>query len=132
MVRVVDVPRPAIFRSSNRDAAGTLRLESCWFALGATRHVPNPGPHFVEHDHFEKTEASFSLIKPDGTTETIDVMGPTSVDVWFEDREGEAHDDDGDGKKYITYRLQKANHKQVTSKLQIAKKTNNKQITNFK
>ena len=54
-------------------------------------------PHFVEHDHFEETEAELTLIKPDGTAETIRVAGPTWVDVWFERREGEARDDDGDG-----------------------------------
>ncbi|MCA9262331.1 MAG: hypothetical protein KDA60_00720 [Planctomycetales bacterium] len=65
------------------------------FKLGPGRHVPNP--HFVEHDIFEDTEAQINLITPTGESQTIDLRGPTQIDVWFENREGEAQDDDGDG-----------------------------------
>ncbi|MCP3937961.1 MAG: hypothetical protein GY708_21645, partial [Actinomycetia bacterium] len=44
------------------------------------------------HDHFEETIAVIDLIGPSGT-ETITLAGPTSVDVWFETREGEALDE---------------------------------------
>ncbi|MCA9186648.1 MAG: hypothetical protein KDA99_13565, partial [Planctomycetales bacterium] len=66
------------------------------YSLGPGTHTPTPG-HFVEHDHFPETQAMFTLIAPNGTEEMINLVGPTSVDVWFEDAEGEAHDDDGDG-----------------------------------
>ena len=62
------------------------------FRLGPARHTPNG--HFVEHDHFEETETQFSLLKPDGSSEVVDLRGPTWIDVWFESREGEARNDD--------------------------------------
>jgi hypothetical protein len=75
------------------------------FSLGSGRHEPNPG-HFVEHDHFEDTEAAIDLVAPDGTQETIELRGPAWVDVWFERREGEAQDDDGDGLDEVMTEIQ--------------------------
>ena len=57
------------------------------FVLGPGRHVPNG--HFVEHDHFEETEAEIELIGPDGSSEIVSLTGPTWIDVWFETAEGE-------------------------------------------
>jgi len=56
------------------------------------------GPsHFTERDYFPDTEGVFELIKPDGTSEAIVAHGPTLVDVWFEDKAGQANDDSGNG-----------------------------------
>jgi hypothetical protein len=44
------------------------------FSLGSGRHEPDP-EQFVEHDHFEETEAQVALIGPDGNQEVIDLGG---------------------------------------------------------
>ena len=65
--------------------------------LGSQLMFGNTREHFVEHDHFDDTEAVLTLDKPDGTSETIILRGPTSIDVWFESQEGQARDHDGNG-----------------------------------
>ncbi|MCP3677657.1 MAG: hypothetical protein GY721_08765, partial [Deltaproteobacteria bacterium] len=57
-----------------------------------------PKPPFIEHDHFEETQAVIDLIAPDGSSETISLSGPTQVDVFFDGvTEGSADDDDNNG-----------------------------------
>jgi hypothetical protein len=52
----------------------------------------------IEIDHFPNSAAAITLVKPDGSEETIGLSGPTTVHVFFEGaREGDADDDDGDG-----------------------------------
>ena len=67
--------------------------EPTGIVIGASRHVPNPG--FIEVDHFEETLAQIELIGPDGSSELIQLSGPSTAHVFFEGGEGDANDDDG-------------------------------------
>ncbi|MCA9266569.1 MAG: hypothetical protein KDA60_22065, partial [Planctomycetales bacterium] len=69
----------------------------------------NRRDHFVEHDIFEETVAKITLITPEGAEEIVDLVGPSWVDVWFENREGEARDDDGNGREEVMTKLRELN-----------------------
>ena len=47
--------------------------------------------------------AEITLEGPNGLEETIVLTGPTWVDVWFENKEGDAKDDDGDGRDEVVF-----------------------------
>ena len=66
-------------------------------------YIPNPP---VEIDQFDYTLGDFTLMMPDGSTETVVVSGPTTVAVWFEGtQEGDAVDNDGDGRDEVRTEL---------------------------
>ncbi|MCP4044810.1 MAG: hypothetical protein GY732_02330, partial [Gammaproteobacteria bacterium] len=58
--------------------------EPSGFVLGAARHIPRP---VVEIDQFETTSAVIELLAPDGSSEVVNVTGPTTVHVFFEGRQ---------------------------------------------
>ncbi len=73
------------------------------FFLGATRHRPRPP---VEIDEFDFSIGAMDLILPDGTTETVQMTGSTTVSVFFEGQnEGSASDDDGDGQDEVVTQM---------------------------
>ncbi|MCP3974837.1 MAG: hypothetical protein GY720_10115, partial [bacterium] len=73
--------------------------EPSGFVLSAARHRPQPP---VEIDQFELTSAQIELLAPDGSSEVVSVSGPTTVHVFFEgDREGDAVDNNGDGREEV-------------------------------
>ncbi|MCP3676081.1 MAG: hypothetical protein GY721_00345, partial [Deltaproteobacteria bacterium] len=73
--------------------------EPSGFSLGAARHIPRP---VVEIDQFETTSAVIELLAPDGSSEVVNVAGPTTVHVFFEgSQEGDAFDNDGDGQDEV-------------------------------
>ncbi|NOT02202.1 MAG: hypothetical protein HOP29_16460 [Phycisphaerales bacterium] len=73
------------------------------FSIGAGRHVPRP---VVEVDHFPNTTAVMELQLPDGGSVPIPLMGPTTVDVYFEGAaEGVAFDNDGDDRDEVRTRM---------------------------
>ncbi|MCP3970993.1 MAG: hypothetical protein GY717_11890, partial [Rhodobacteraceae bacterium] len=55
--------------------------EPSGYTLSAARHVPRP---FVEIDQFDMTSATIELLAPTGSSEVINVTGPTTVHVFFE------------------------------------------------
>jgi hypothetical protein len=73
------------------------------FSIGPAKHVPRP--HVVEHDDFPNTQAQVTLVGPDGSEETVDLQGPAQVDVWFEQTEGAAQDDDNNGLDEVMTKL---------------------------
>jgi len=56
---------------------------------------------FVEVDEFEFWEAEIELIHPSGIREIIPLRGPTTVHVFFEGSEGDADDDNGNGRDEV-------------------------------
>ena len=76
------------------DAAGN----ATGFFLSATRHRPQPP---VEIDEFDFSIGEVEISGPMGA-EIITVSGPTTVAVYFEGHtDGEANDDDGDGRDEV-------------------------------
>jgi hypothetical protein len=61
----------------------------------AEKHTPVPCG-FIEHDFFENTQAYITL-DIGGQFEDVSLTGPTEVDVFFEEDEGDADDDGGNG-----------------------------------
>ena len=56
----------------------------------------------VEIDQFDFTIGSLEIVMPDGTSEILPVTGPTTVAVYFEGAmEGDAHDDNGNGRDEV-------------------------------
>ncbi len=73
--------------------------EPSGFVLGAARHIPRT---VDEIDRFETTSAVIELLAPDGSSEVVNVTGPTTVHVFFEgSQEGDAFDNDGDGQDEV-------------------------------
>jgi hypothetical protein len=65
------------------------------YFLVATRHRPRPP---VEIDRMPFSIGALEIEFPDGTSETVQVTGDTTVHVFFEGQnEGDADDDDGNG-----------------------------------
>lgn len=75
------------------------------FSLGPGNHVPDPLPHFVEHDVFEKTLSRMTILDAQGNPETVVLEGRSAVEVWFERNEGEAQDDDNNGRDEVMTRM---------------------------
>ncbi|MHC4084783.1 MAG: hypothetical protein ACYSWZ_04145 [Planctomycetota bacterium] len=72
------------------DGGGTLT----GFTIGATQYRPNP---FIEVDLFDTSIASVELEAPSGERFTVEMMGTSIINVFFEkDFEGSAEDDDND------------------------------------
>lgn len=71
------------------DAGGTLT----GFMIGLTQYRPNP---FIEVDLFDTSIASIELETPKGEQLSVELMGTSTINVFFEkDFEGSADDDDG-------------------------------------
>ena len=56
---------------------------------------------FIEVDEFDFTIGDVEIGMPDGTSELVALSGPTTVHVFFENNEGQAQDDDGDGRDEV-------------------------------
>jgi hypothetical protein len=65
-------------------------------SLCVTRHRPVP----PEIDYFEYSLAQMTLQMPDGRTETVNLAGPTTVEVAIPP-DGQASDTDGDGRDQV-------------------------------
>ena len=64
------------------------------FMIGATQYRPNP---FIEVDLFDTSIASIELETPKGEQLSVELMGTSTINVFFErDFEGSADDDDND------------------------------------
>ncbi|MCA9248679.1 MAG: choice-of-anchor D domain-containing protein, partial [Planctomycetales bacterium] len=56
----------------------------------------------VEHDQFEEAFAEIELVRPDGSTEFVPLLGRTEIDVFFEGPdEGDASDDSRNGRDEV-------------------------------
>ena len=72
------------------DAGGTMT----GFLIRATQYRPNP---FIEVDLFDTSIASIELETPTGEQHSVEMMGTSTIKVFFEkDFEGSADDDDND------------------------------------
>jgi len=81
--------------------------ENTGFFLGPMRHVPRPP---IEVDVFPDSAAEITLISPEGTEEKIQLQGETIVHVFFEgENEGNAADDDDDGREEVTTQIVELN-----------------------
>jgi hypothetical protein len=73
------------------------------FFIGAASYVPAP---IVEVDRSSHSTATVEIIAPDGTAETVQLYGPSEMQVYFEGiREGDALDDDGNGRDEVATEL---------------------------
>jgi len=64
------------------------------FTVGASQYRPNP---FIEVDLFDSSIASIELETPKGERLSVEMMGTSTINVFFEkDFEGSADDDDND------------------------------------
>jgi len=67
--------------------------------LTAARHRPRP---VIEIDVFDFSIGRFELIRPDGSSELVDVAGEAIAHVYFEGpHEGDANDSDGNGRDEV-------------------------------
>ena len=60
---------------------------------------------YIEVDQFDFSLGELELVMPDGNSELISVSGPITVHVFFEPDEGDADDDDNDGKEEVVTEL---------------------------
>ncbi|NIP28040.1 MAG: hypothetical protein GWN94_24775 [Phycisphaerae bacterium] len=64
------------------------------FTVSASQYRPNP---FIEVDHFDTSMATIEFQTPSGEQFTVEMMGASTIKVFFEkDFEGSAGDDDND------------------------------------
>ncbi len=64
--------------------------------------------HYTGHlevDHFEATAASVELIDPRGNSSLLRLSGPSTAHVFFEGAEGQADDDDANGREEVRTEL---------------------------
>jgi|GEM_PF-3499819 len=71
-------------------------------------HIPNPVP--VEVDRFPESVASVEVLLPDGRSDVIGLVGPTTVNV-FIGPNGEASDTDGNGRDQVRTEMVELNLK---------------------
>jgi hypothetical protein len=77
------------------------------FWIGASRHRPRPP---VEIDQFDLSLGALEVTMPDGTTETVELSGQSTIAVFFEGAtEGTAYDDDGDLREEVQTQLMALN-----------------------
>jgi hypothetical protein len=64
------------------------------FTVGTNQYRPNP---FIEVDHFDTSIATIEFQTPSGEQFSVEMMGTSTIEVFFEkDFEGSADDDDND------------------------------------